>query len=47
MKTKAGIRVPAFVFDVSAMNITSPLLKGFVIYDIIAKHFSHFLSSSR
>ena len=47
MITKAGIRVPAFVFDVSAMNVTSPLLKGFVVYDIIAKHFAHFLSSSR
>ena len=46
MITKAGIRVPAFVFDVSAMNVTS-LLKGFVVYDIIAKHFTHFLSSSR
>ncbi len=46
MITKAGIRVPAF-FDISAMNVTSLLLKGFVVYDIIAKHFAHFLSSSR
>ena len=46
MITKAGIRVPAF-FGVSAMNVTSPLLKGFVVYDIIAKHFAHFLSSYR
>ncbi len=47
MITKAGIRVPAFFFDVSAMNVTSPSLKGFVVYDIIAKHFAQFLSSSR